>query len=1664
MVWAPPPSRAAVVVSPKVRPRVAEQVQSEPVIPVFIVLKHQPQREIVQQAEGTNALYRQAAEARYRQAAWETFPAADELRQAREAVDAAVLRTRQQAFRAIEQAIKPEQDVLESRLKGLGATRIFRYLGINMLAAEIPRTAIGALEADPVIAQVFPVEKQYAQLANSVPALGAPAFWAAGYTGQGESVGILDSGVRTDHPAFAGVPIVSQVFLSNGSTDSCFADNASSPQDQQGHGTFVAGVVASRGSAGWTNYLGVAKGLGKLYNLKVGYETLVSSACSPTGVESDGRDVLAALDWAVANTPVTIFNYSYGSPTTADDDPFAQAIDQYIDTYRLTVTIAAGNGGPDTYKVTSPGIAYNGITVGNADDTGAPNQTSSPGPTAGGRDKPDLEAPGTNVCSLAYNWDATPGTGDDFTCATGTSAAAPHIAGAAALLGSAGVTDPLAVRALLINTTGNFEGWLDGTGWGFANLNTTLSQMNYATGSLAAGQSQFYYMPSHTGIMTFATVTWNRHVSGGTPYLNHISLALYNADQDNASPTVSSSPIQNVQQVTTPFSGDAMLVVTMNSSPLGGVTSEPYAIAFNVPTAAVTGPQLGVSCNLPSSVASGAQFTMSCTVANTGGMTANAVTGQAVLPAGFTGASQISFGDVPAGAVSSAGTLVLTAPSAPGTYAMRMTASAYFGVSSTGSFTTVVQPALPPPVLEAPANGATGVSAAPALTWQVAPGASVYQVYLGTTLPPPLVTSTSETTYTPPSALAPGTQYYWWIVALNGSGSSSSAVWSFTTQAGPAQAGYIILTVAGNGSTGVLGDGGPATSASLYEPEGVAVDAAGNLYIADTNFNRIRKVSADGTISTVAGNGSDGYLGDGGPATIAVLNLPNEVAVDAAGNLYIADTHNSRIRMVTPAGTITTFAGGGSGNGLGDGGPATSAMLYWPNGVLMSAGGTLYIGDTYDHRVREVTSNGIITTLAGTGSQGYGGDGGPAASAQLNQPGGLAMDPAGNVYVADSGNNRVRKIAPDGTITTVAGCGCAGPLGDGGPATSASLAWPSGVAVDAAGNLYIADYENNRVRRVDPSGTIRTVAGNGMGGFSGDGGPAASAELWYPGDVAVDAVGDVFIADGGNFMVRELLPMDPSCQFQIDQTSVALPGAGGTVSISLQTTPACIWGVAGLPSWIAGQSWGRGPAPVKLTVASNPGALRNATISVGNTAVTITQGEAACSYSLGSSSGISTAAGSIGSVAVLAGPSCPWLAAGSADWVTLSQPAGGIGGATLAYTVAPNTGAARSTTLTIAGLPYTIQQDGLSTTGLAFVPVAPCRVADTRYARPTMAAGESRAFEISGNCGIPSTAQAYSLNVTVVPQGPLSYLTLWPTGQPQPLVSTLNSFGGIVVANAAIVPAGFNGAVSVFVTDPTDVILDTNGYFDSPGSYAFYPVQPCRVADTRFGNAPPLAGGQSRDFALPASGCGLPAGAAAYSMNVTVVPQGYLGYLSIWPAGQAQPLVSTLNSWTGKIVANAALVPAGTNGSVSAFAEDTTDVILDTNGYFGAPGGTGGLNFYPVTPCRVADTRFGGPPFGGPEMGSQETRSFPIPASTCNIPSTAQAYALNVTVVPDGRLQYLTVWPAGSPQPLVSTLNSFDGSVVANAAIVPAGTDGAISVYVTDRTHVILDINGYFGP
>jgi uncharacterized protein (TIGR03437 family) len=460
----------------------------------------------------------------------------------------------------------------------------------------------------------------------------------------------------------------------------------------------------------------------------------------------------------------------------------------------------------------------------------------------------------------------------------------------------------------------------------------------------------------------------------------------------------------------------------------------------------------------------------------------------------------------------------------------------------------------------------------------------------------------------------------------------------------------VITTIAGNGTPGYSGDDGPATGAQLMYPAGLAVDAAGNIYIADVTHIRkvlpngvittvltvnttalglavdksgnlyfaggpnVRKVSPDGTVTLVAGNGQIGDGGDGGPASSAQLIGPSSVALDNSGNVYIADV--SRVRKVSPDGIISSVAGvaapgtgmpltiesisldnsgslyiagdffvlklppnglisaiagnGGSADYGGDGGQALNSRLNAPTGVAVDASGNLYIADSGNYRVRKVSTAGVITTVAGNGTPGYSGDGGPATRAQLTWPLGLAVDSAGNLYIGDG--TRVRKVLADDTILTVAGNGLPfGPggsavTGDGGPATAAQLTVPSGLAVDSTGSLYILDTENNRVRKVSQNGIITTFAGNGVPGYSGDGGPATSAQLGItnqihginPTGLAFDGNGNLYITDDGNVRIRKVSPGGIITTFAGSGRTLGYSGDGGLATQAQMSFPSAL--------------------------------------------------------------------------------------------------------------------------------------------------------------------------------------------------------------------------------------------------------------------------------------------------------------------------------------------------------------------------------------------------------------------------------------------------------------------------------------------------------------------------
>ena len=494
----------------------------------------------------------------------------------------------------------------------------------------------------------------------------------------------------------------------------------------------------------------------------------------------------------------------------------------------------------------------------------------------------------------------------------------------------------------------------------------------------------------------------------------------------------------------------------------------------------------------------------------------------------------------------------------------------------------------------------------------------------------------------------------------------------------------VITTFAGNGGFGYTGDGGPATLATLSSPGGVATDVSGNLYICDVVNNVVRKVTANGLISTFAGDGKMGFSGDGGPATSATFSYPETLATGPNGAVYVADAFNSRVRLIASSGLITTVAGNGTLSYYGDGGPAAGAMFSNPQALAVGTDGTVYVADTGNYRVRKV-AGGVVTTIAGNGIAGDSGDGGPAADAEVD-PLGIALDSSGNLYIADGVASRIRKISVDGMISSVAGNGIFGYSGDGGPATSAELA-PYAIAVNGAGNLFIADYQNCVVRKVSTSGEITTIAGDGTAGYSGDNGPATSAQLSYPTAVAVDGSGNVYIAQ---FTVEqndtnEIRKVSPSGII----TTVSSGGSvGGGVAVdasgdlftssaspvSEQTPTGAVYSIAVSSTDIV----------TALTVGPN------GTVYYVDSPIGVIQALTPCIPSFTSPAAADSSTQTI-SLPLAVGSACSWSASNLPSWITYTS--SGTGPGTLALSTQANTtGADRSATINVSGTSLTVTQ------------------------------------------------------------------------------------------------------------------------------------------------------------------------------------------------------------------------------------------------------------------------------------------------------------------------------------------------------------------------------------
>jgi hypothetical protein len=866
----------------------------------------------------------------------------------------------------------------------------------------------------------------------------------------------------------------------------------------------------------------------------------------------------------------------------------------------------------------------------------------------------------------------------------------------------------------------------------------------------------------------------------------------------------------------------------------------------------------------------------------------------------------------------------------------------------------------------------------------------------------------------------------------------------------------------GNNVTVLLGNGSGGFSPAANSPFAVGT---GPQFVAVGDFN------GDGFLDLAVANETSNnvtiLLGNGAGSFTASPGSPFGTGAQPHC-VVVGDFNGDGIEDIATANyggnNLTVMLGNGSG-----GFTATA-------GSPFAAGGAPYaivVGDFNGDGMQDLAAANLndsdVTVLLGNGAGSF--------TAASGSPFAVGQNPEALV-VGDFNRDGIEDLATadfsSNDVTVL--------IGNGSGAFNAGTFFPTGTN---ANSIAVGDYSGDGIQDLAVANyganNVTVLLGNGSGGFAATAAspfPVGSKPVFIAtADFNGDGVEDIATANNIGYSASVLLGFRTGSATQTItfgtlsnmNTSAAPFGisasatSGLAVSFASETNSICTVSGSTVSILSVGTCSIVASQQGSATFAPAPSVTQSFTVS------------AACSFSLDQGSYTVGSAGGTVSAVLTTQSGCTWTVTNNnPSAITITSGASGTGSGTITMNVAANLSAgSQSFYLPVGTTQITIGQTGAA---LQLLTVTPCRIIDTRnpngpFGGPYIAGGTSRSIAIpSSNCGIPATAVAYSLNITVVPRtGTLGYLTVWPAGQAQPVVSTLNSPNGLVLANAAIVPAGTSGAISAFATNDTDLVVDINGYFVPPASNTlqFYPLTPCRVLDTRspggtFGG-PSIAGGTSRSFPIPSSSCGAPSNAAAYSFNVTVVPQGELGYITAWPTGQAQPLASTLNSLNGAVLANAAIVPAGSGGAASFFATNTTDLVVDINGYFAAPGS--GLSFYTATPCRLVDTRNAAGPLGGPSVSGETTRTFPLSSGSCGVPGypTAQAYSLNMTVVPQGELGYLTTWPAGATQPVVSTLNAYQGQVVANAAVVPTN-NGSINVFATNPTDVIVDTNGFFGP
>ncbi len=733
------------------------------------------------------------------------------------------------------------------------------------------------------------------------------------------------------------------------------------------------------------------------------------------------------------------------------------------------------------------------------------------------------------------------------------------------------------------------------------------------------------------------------------------------------------------------------------------------------------------------------------------------------------------------------------------------------------------------------------------------------------------------------------------VLALSGQPSPREAtVWGDT-------ANGKIYTVAGNGNFGFSGDGGPAASAQIALPHTFAADPAGNVYFSDYGNLRIRKLDpTNKLITTVAGAGLSGTIGDGIPANTAFLNQPRGIAFDGDGVLYIADANNSRVRRVDPGtGYISTIAGTGAFSSGPDGGIATSTPLHQPGGVAHDGAGNLYIAETAGYRIRKITlHNLLISTVAGTGQPGFSGDNGPASQAQIGPPSAITTDTSGHIYFSDAFNHRIRRIdANTGIITTVAGNGTQAAGGEGTLATATPLHGPAGLRVLPGGVIYFAEYGAHRIRRVS-GGIITTIAGAGTQGYGGDNGPALLALLNQPSDILFDRSGNLYIADSGNQRIRFVDRSSPVITFAAPAAYFSHTATTG--SMAFTTSPAgTAWTAVKDAPWLSlTNSSGTGSGSLAFSFSPNTSLhSRSATVTLNNFfSFTVTQAGVPAALSE-SAKMISTAAGSATlSLTVPAGT--PWTAAATSPWLTVS-PASGTGPATVTYSFTANASAtARVAALVVAGRRFSLTQIGTSGNYSPFGAVPP------GFIQPIIGAGP---YGVSGDGGPAIDARIELPNRIVVDFN--GNTLLFGNG-----IRRVDAATGIITSLPGINPVQVtDGAV-----DPKGNIFIADSNFDY-----------IRRIDAVTGAASIIAGNGTR----ATTGDGGPASAAsvAYPVSIAVDNLGNVYFLEFFECRIRQ-----IHAETGIVRTVAGLGACGFSGdnglAVSARFDRSNRISLDANG------------------------------------------------------------------------------------------------------------------------------------